>query len=114
MKNMNKLYWTIGKNIYKLKDKCLNPCEYISNYYSYSYGNSYKFNRENILYMKKFFMYYPIYIDRFDNLSWEHFKILLNLNNKIIRNFYLSIALFCNSSVEELDFIITNFTYFRI
>lgn len=114
MKDNNKLYWNIGKNIYSLSNKKINPCEYASNYYSYYFGNSYKFDRENIYYMKKFFLCFPIYSERFDNLSWKHFKILLRLTNNRIRYFYLSIALFCNSSVEELSNIITNFTYFRI
>ena len=111
---MNKFYWNIGKKIYSLKGKCLNPCEYISNYYSYYYGNSYKFNRGNIINMKKFYLYFPIYSKSYDKLTWEHFKLLININDSHIRNFYLFISLFCNSSVDELNNIISNSIYQRI
>ena len=111
---MNKLYWYIGKKIYELRNKCINPCEVISNYYSYSYGNSYRFSRENVSIMRNFYLCFPIYIDSYDKLSWSHFKLLIKIKNSNIRNFYLSIILFCNSSVFELENIINSSLYKRI
>ena len=111
---MNRLYWQIGKRLFKMKDKCSNPCEYISDYYSYYYGNSYRFNRENIYNMKKFYLCFPIYFKSYDRLTWDHFKLLTHIDNYHIRNFYLLITLFCDSSVEELKSIIRSSIYQRI
>ena len=111
---MNKKYWLIGKRIFALKNRCSNPCEYISNYYSYLYGNSYMFSRENVIYMKKLYLFYPIYFNIFDKISWDIFKLLLSINSNKVRNFYLNILLFCNSSYEELSLLIDNYIYFRI
>lgn len=111
---MNEFYWYIGKNIYNLKNKCSNPCEIVSNYYSYTYGNSYRFSRENISIMRNFYLCFPIYIEVYNKLTWNHFKLLINIKDKIIRNFYLAIIIFCDSSVEELKFIINSSLYNRI
>ena len=111
---MNKEFWNIGKTIYNLKDICSNPCEYISNYYSYKFGDSYKYSRENISIMRNFYLCFPIYINNYDKLSWNHFKLLINIREKIIRNFYLRIVLFCNSSEEDLITYINSSLYSRI
>lgn len=111
---MNKYYWKIGRIINSLQNKCNNPCEYVSNYLSYYFGNSNKFNRENIKYMEKFFYYFPFYFEKFNILRWNQFKVLLNINNNYIRNFYLKVALFCNSNEEELKLLINNKIVYRI
>lgn len=111
---MNKMFWSIGKEIYNLKNNCFNPCEYISNYYSYKYGDSFKYSRENISIMRNFYLCFPIYIKNYDNISWNHFKLLININDKIIRNFYLRLIIFCNSSVDDLNIIINSSLYNRI
>lgn len=111
---MNKDYWNIGKEIYNLKGHCSNPCEYISNYYSYKFGDSYKYSRENISIMRNFYLCFPIYINYYDNLSWNHFKLLIGVRDKIIRNFYLRIILFCNSSEDDLNYFINSYLFERI
>ncbi len=111
---MNELYWLIGRKSYVLKSKCNNPNEYLSNYLSYCFGNSILFSRENINYMKKFYLAFPIYIKKYNVLSWNHFKILLGVNNRVIRNFYLNIVLFCNSNTVELEQLISSCVYYRI
>ena len=111
MKYSNYFYWNIGKKIFHLKNTCSNPNEYVSTIYSYTFGNSKLFNRENIIFMKNFYLCFPIYIERFNELSWNHFKLLLKVKNKKDRNLYLWIALFCKSSLEELEIII-NHSYF--
>ena len=69
MKYSNYFYWNLGKKIASLKDIHSNPCEYISNFCSYTFGNSDNFNRENVNYIKKFYLYFPIYLEKFNEIS---------------------------------------------
>ena len=57
--NANKLllYWNIGKIVYENRVNYLNIVEKCSDYYSYLFGNSYMFTRENIWLMEKFYFY---------------------------------------------------------
>ena len=54
------LFWKIGKKVYE--DTSINTIEKYSNYYSYYYGNSYLFNRENkksiLNSYSKYFLFY--------------------------------------------------------
>lgn len=109
----NLLYWKIGKHLYQIRYEHENSLAYLSNYYSYYFGSNY-FNRENIRYMKRFYLYFPIYLPEYERLSWNHFKILLNIRNKYERNFYFYYLLFTRSSVEELELLINNHIYERI
>ena len=109
----NKIYWKIGKRLYQIRNKHENSLAYLSNYYSYYFGSNF-FNRENIRYMKRFYLYFPIYCPKYEMLSWEHFKILLKVRNSKERNFYLYYLLFTNSSVEDLELLINNHLFERI
>ena len=109
----NLLFWKIGKHLYKIRNKCDNPIAYLSNYYSYYFGSNF-FNRENIRYMKRFYLYFPIYFKKYEDLSWNHFKVLLKIRDSNKRNFYFYYLLFTNSSVDELEYLIENKTYERI
>ena len=109
----NLLYWKIGKHLYQIRNDYENPIAYLSNYYSYYFGSNF-FNRENIRYMKRFYLYFPIYFSKYESLSWNHFKILLKIRNKRKRNFYFYYLLFTNSSVEDLISLINSKTYERI
>lgn len=114
MKYSNYFYWNVGRKVNLLKDKCSNPIKNISDFYAYTFGFSEKFSRNNIFIMKNFYLCFPIYFDRFNELSWDHFKLLIKIKNSKVRNFYLWISLFCKSSVNELATIIDNSLYYRI
>ncbi len=109
----NLLFWNIGKQLYLFQNHYANPIAYFSNYYSYYFGSNF-FDRENLRYMRRFYLYFPIYFSKFDKVSWNHFKLLLNIRNGQKRNFYFYFLLFANSSVEELELLIHNHIYERI
>ena len=111
MKSRLFLFWNIGKNVYLKQNIYENVYEKNSVFCSYFYGITSCFTRENIRYMKKFYCVFPMYYDVLNKLSWEHYKILLNINNKDNLYFYYRISLFCNSSLEELIYLVSNNFY---
>ena len=62
------LFWNIGKKVYENTDNY--AVEKYSTYYSYYYGNSYMFSRENIRFMKLFYLCFPIYYRKLNNISF--------------------------------------------
>ena len=108
------MYWNIGKNVYLEQNTCNNIVERYSNYYTYLFGNSFQFTRENIHLMKRFYMNFPIYTSNLEKLSWRQYQLLLKITDKKERLFYYYLCCFFNSSYEEsLDFI-SNKYYVRI
>lgn len=85
-----------------------------SNLCSYYFGMSETFSINNIKYMRSFYCSFPIYFDELNKLSFEHYKLFVNITDKQKRYFYFRIALFCRSNVEELKNIISNDTYLYI
>ena len=108
------LFWNIGKKVYEEKDIRENAIEKYSNYYSYYYGNSYLFSRENIRFMKLFYISFPIFYKELYNVSWEQYKLLIRINNRKERLFYFYISLFFNSDLIETSDFINNDYYLRI
>ena len=106
------LFWNIGKQVYE--DDSHNTIEKYSNYYSYYYGNSYLFNRENIRLMKVFYMCFPIFYKKLNNISWDQYKLLFKINDRKERLFYFYISLFFNSDLEDTTSFIENNYYVRI
>ena len=113
MKSRLFLFWNIGKNVYKKQKYFENIYEKYSIYCSYLFGMSDFFTRENIRYMKRFYCVFPIYYDSLSRLSWEHYKLLLKVYDREDLYFYYNVALFCNSSMLELKYLINN-NYFKI
>ena len=106
------LFWNIGKQVYE--DTCDNTIEKYSNYYSYYYGNSYLFNRENIRLMKVFYICFSIFYKKLNNITWDQYKLLFNISDRKERLFYFYISLFFNSNLDETNSFIENNYYLRI
>lgn len=85
-----------------------------STYLSYYYGNSYLYTTENIKYMKKLYLSFPIYNEKMEIFSWEQYKLLLKLKNSKEKYFYFYISLLFNSDYKETENFITNDYYYRI
>ena len=113
MKNNLLLYWNIGKKVYEDKET-INSIEKYSNYYSYYYGNSYLFNRENIRLMKLFYICFPIFNKKLNNISWDQYKLLFRINDRKERLFYFYTSLFFNSDLLDTNNLIENDYYLRI
>ena len=106
------LFWNIGKKVYENNDNY--AVEKYSTYYSYYYGNSYMFSRENIKFMELFYICFPIFQDALNNISWEQYKLLFKIENRKERLFYFYISLFFNSDLEDTSNLINNNYYLRI
>lgn len=90
-------------------------CENIVSKYtmslSYYFGMSSTFSLRNVHYMKKIYLCFPIYYEELNELSFEHYKLLVNISDNNKRYFYFRVALFCRSTVEELGNLILNDFY---
>lgn len=108
------LYWNIGKIVYNNRSNYLNIVEKCSTYYSYLFGNSYMFTRENIWLMEKFYLMFPIFSSRLENITWDQYQLLFKINNIKERYFYFYIVLFFNFDYENTKLLINNNYYLRI
>ena len=108
------LFWNIGKNIHFNSGRYENIVSKYSEFYSYKYGMSRTFTRENIRYMKRFYCKFPIFINGLTKLEWEHYVLLLRISDVRELYFYFRVAIFCRSSVSDLNDIINNMFYKRI
>lgn len=110
-KNRLYLFWKIGESVFKNQKYFDNVVSKYSNDLSYRYGMSNTFSISNVHYMRKFYYYFPIYISELDKLSFEHYKLLINITEVDRRYFYFRLAMFCRSSVDELNQMISNNLY---
>ena len=108
------LYWNIGKNVYEKRNDSFNPIEKYSNYYSYKFGNSYVFTRNNIRLMILFYLSFPIFFKKMENISWNQYLLLLDIKDIKERYFYFYLTMFFNSNYQELKDFINNQYYIRI
>ena len=107
-------YWSIGKRVYEKRLLCDNSVEKYSTFLSYYSGNSSLFTRENIRYMKRLYLNFPIFYEKLNMISWNQYKLLLRINNKKERFFYFYLSLLFNSDYNETIELINNNYYFRI
>ena len=108
------LFWNIGKSVYENQDYCENVFQKYSDYCSYYYGNSILFSRENIHLMKRFYMNFPIFHKRLEEISWEMIQYLLKIPKKKERLFYYYLSLFLQCNYDEMITMIQNHYYDRI
>lgn len=108
------IFWNIGRIVWENRFKYLNPIEKYSLFFSYQYGDSYHFKRNDIRLMRRFYLDFPIYYHSLNKISWEQFKEILVLNDKDERYFYYYLSLFFNSDLQETKEFISNEYYVRI
>ena len=114
MKNQLLLFWKIGQLVFKNEQKYENVFYEFSKLCSYYFGITCMFSRDNIRYMRNFYCVFPIYYDDLNKLTWEHYRLLLDISDKIEQYFYFRVAIFCRSSVQELRHLISNNMYNKI
>ncbi len=105
------LFWRIGKFIYLKQNTCENVINKYSTFLIYRYGMSDTFSRSNIAYMKRLYVSFPIYFVALEKLSFDHYKLLVNISEMKRRYFYFRLSIFCRSTVDELRFNIINNLY---
>ena len=116
MKNKLSIYtlWLIGKEVYYNKTNYNNIFQKYSSYYSYLYGNSYLFTRENIRKMLNLYLDFPIYYSKLENISWRQYSLLFNISSREERFFYFRIMLLFNSNYNDISDLIVNKYYERL
>ncbi len=114
IKNNIFYFWKIGREINK-KRKVYDDVIYrYSKYLSYYFGTSNLFDRENVRFMERLYLNFPIYSKRLNNISWEQYKLLFCIKDKDERLFYFYLSLFFDSDLEETKEFILNNYYIRI
>lgn len=57
---------------------------------------------------------FPVFSPRLENITWEQYKLLFNVDNTKERYFYFYILLFFNFDYENTKLLINNNYYLRI
>lgn len=114
IKNNLLFYWKVGQTINRDSSSSENIIKKYSDYGSYHYGLSKVFSRTNVKNMMMFNKLFPVFLDDFNKLSWEHYILLINIYSLKERFFYLRISLFCHISVDELNLLISNRIFYVI
>ena len=100
-------YWQIGRYIVEFEQKGKQRAEYgqalidkLSGDLSINLGKG--FSRSNLIYMRLFYLEFPISEKASHLLSWSHYVELLKISDKLERSFYLQQTILENWSIPEL------------
>jgi len=100
-------YWKIGQHIVEFEQEGKQRAEYgkslinkLSSDLSLNLGKG--FSRSNIIYMRLFYLEFPISEKPSHLLSWSHYVELLKISDKLERSFYLQQTIIENWSIPEL------------
>jgi predicted nuclease of restriction endonuclease-like (RecB) superfamily len=100
-------YWQIGQYIVEFEQSGKQRAEYgkslidnLSGDLSLNLGKG--FSRSNLIYMRLFYLEFPISEKPSHLLSWSHYVELLKISDKIERSFYLQQTIIENWSIPEL------------
>ena len=111
-------YWNIGKMIVeeqggnskaKYGDKLIAE---LSKQMTFDFGKG--FDERNLRYMRKFYLSFPIWNTVRSELSWSHYRILIQIEELHIRDFYMQEAIKGNWSVRQLERQISTCAYSRV
>jgi len=100
-------YWRVGQHIVEFEQGGKDRAEYgkalinrLSADLKLRHGRG--FSRVNLIYMRLFYLHYPISQKPSDLLSWSHYVELLKLDDQLERSFYEQQAIAERWSVAEL------------
>jgi len=100
-------YWEIGKHIIEFEQGGKEKSEFgsyllntLSKDLSLRHGRG--FSKSNLVYMRLFYLTYPIGVTASHQLSWSHYYELLKIENELERSFYEKQAILEKWSVREL------------
>ena len=117
-KTMLFTYWKIGKKIVeeqggnvkaKYGDKLILE---LSKQMTFDFGKG--FDERNLRYMRQFYLSFPIWNTVRPELSWTHYRTLIRIEEKHIREFYMEEAIKGNWSVRQLERQIATCAYSRV
>ena len=111
-------YWTIGKMIFeeqggsnkaKYGDKLIAE---LSKQMTLDFGKG--FDERNLRKIRQFYLAFPIWDSVRPELTWTHYRTLMRVEEKHIRNFYMDEAIKGNWSVRQLERQIATCSYSRV
>jgi predicted nuclease of restriction endonuclease-like (RecB) superfamily len=115
---MVKSYWNIGREIIEEEQKGVDRAKYgtflvrrLSGELTKKYGKG--FDQRNLYYMKQFYINFPNVNALRSELSWTHYRLLLKIENKSAREFYMDETVKGNWSTRQLDRQINSLFYDR-
>lgn len=111
--------WQVGRHIVEYEQGGENRAKYgqstiklLSERLTQEFGSG--FTVTNLMYMRQFYLSFPIYHTACDKLSWSHCRTLLKIQDDTIRNWYLEECVHGNWSVRQLDRQINTLFYERM
>lgn len=111
-------YWEIGEQIYKAcgeNDRAeygKNLIKYLSDRLKAEFGKG--FDESNLRKMRKFYTIYPIRDTLCPELSWSHYRVLIRIEDKTVRDFYTDECAKSMWSVRQLERQINTMYYQRL
>ncbi|TVR37576.1 MAG: DUF1016 domain-containing protein [Cryomorphaceae bacterium] len=116
---MVQAYWNVGRLIVEQEQKGKERAKYgeelirqLSEQLTSEYGRG--FTATNLKYMRQFYSTFEKSHALRDELTWTHYRLLLKVEEKEAREFYLQEAIECNWSTRSLDRQINNLYYQRM
>lgn len=102
-----KTYWHIGRHIVEYEQKGFEKAEYGSYLFErlardLKENHGEVFSRSSLIYIRKFYLLYPIGESLIHQLTWTHYIELLKIDNPLERSFYEKQTALENWSVREL------------
>ena len=111
-------YWEIGEQIFKAcgeNDRAeygKNLLKYLSDRLTTEFGKG--FDESNLRKMRQFYLTYPIRDTLCPELSWSHYRVLMRIEDKKIRDFYTDECSKSMWSVRQLERQINTMYYQRL
>ncbi len=116
---MVEAYWNIGRLIVEEEQRGKRRAEYgkyliqeLSVKLMKDFGKG--FTERNVRNMRAFYLTFPIWHSVRAELTWTHYRLLLKVEKKKARNFYLNEAVDSNWSTRQLERQINSFYYERL
>ncbi|MBQ8133336.1 MAG: DUF1016 family protein [Clostridia bacterium] len=111
-------YWEIGEQIYKACGENVraeygkNLLKYLSDRLTAEFGKG--FDESNLRRMRQFYLSFPIRDTLCHELSWSHYRVLMKISDKTVRDFYTEECAKSMWSVRQLERQIHTMYYQRL
>lgn len=115
---MVETYWNIGRQICEAQggneraEYGAGLIKFLSARLTKEFGKGYTVT--NLTYMRQFYTAFPNYHALRDNLSWTHYRLLMRVDDRAARDFYLDESMQANWSTRQLERQINSFYYNRL
>src|ERR1035437_7923951 len=116
---MVQTYWQIGKRIFEEEQNGKERADYgtflienLSEQLTRDFGKG--FDRRNLFYMRKFYSAFPIVNALRSQLSWTHYRMIINVEDDKARLFYINESAENHWSTRQLERQIQSFYYHRM